>query len=817
MASRLDMSLPLRYAFRQLRESPGFAVTAILTLTLGIGASTAIFAVLDAVLLEPLPFAQPDRLVAIASQPDGVVSIPTMQDYQSRSTTFSSLAAYREWSPIQKTTNAIAARRILVVTQGFFSTMGARFALGASWPITGNEQDCASQAIVSGGYWKRLGGGSVLGNRMLNLAGRDFQVAGVLPLEQAIEGSGALNQPEVFLQVGCDSEERPNSRGDMSFELIGRLRPGVTLSQANADLSRVDRTLQKDYPNDYGAEAAAFRKPPRVFPYIELVVGTETKPALLMTFAACGLLLVIACANLASLLLARNTRRRAEFATRATLGASLAQLLRQLMVESAVLVCLGAAGGIALALLVLGSLKTTTALHLPRLAHASMRPAVVAFVIAVSAAVTVFLTLLPAWRTLRPGLLLDLQGAGRTSAGRSLRFTRRLLVVAQLILTVVLLACAGWMIGSVYLLLHQPLGFAPDHLLMLKADLGSDGSTKEQTRLYEVKLSQMVASLRELPGVVSVAMTDHQPLGHAVNRYTFCSDVHPEQCKQQVNINPNSYAISPNYFSTIGQSLLEGRDFNAADDGRNYVAIVNQALAAREWPGQSALGHRVRTGEIRTPADENWATVVGVVGNVHNYDLVSEPGPDLYIPRAEAPSGFARLILNASGDPGLLKNAARAMLKAEFPEATLFGFETMSEEMSSEVSERVFLMQVATSFGAVALFLSILGVYGLLAYEVSLREKEIGIRLALGSSRERIVKLLLYEEGRWLLAGAILGLAGAAAAGYIFRSRFYGAHATSLSVLLGSALLLLGPALLAIALPARHAALQDPAETLRRE
>jgi predicted lysophospholipase L1 biosynthesis ABC-type transport system permease subunit len=225
----------------------------------------------------------------------------------------------------------------------------------------------------------------------------------------------------------------------------------------------------------------------------------------------------------------------------------------------------------------------------------------------------------------------------------------------------------------------------------------------------------------------------------------------------------------------------------------------------------------VRTGEIRTPADENWATVVGVVGNVHNYDLVSEPGPDLYIPRAEAPSGFARLILNVSGDPGLLKNAARAMLKAEFPEATLFGFETMSEEMSSEVSERVFLMQVATSFGAVALFLSILGVYGLLAYEVSLREKEIGIRLALGSSRERIVKLLLYEEGRWLLAGAILGLAGAAAAGYIFRSRFYGAHATSLSVLLGSALLLLGPALLAIALPARHAALQDPAETLRRE
>jgi predicted permease len=812
-----NMFTPVRYAVRQLRESPGFAVTAILTLSLGIGASTAIFAVLDAVLLEPLPFAQPDRLVAVASQPDGVVSVPTMQDYQSRSTTFSSLAAYREWSPTQKATNAIAAHRILVVTQGFFSTLGTRFALGTSWPLTGNEQDCSSQAIVSGGYWKRLGGGHVLGNRMLNLQGRDFQIAGVLALEQTIEGSDRLNQPEVFVQIGCDSEERPNSRGDMSFDLIGRLRPGVTLGQANADLSRVDRTLQKDYPNDYGADAAAFGRPPQVFPYIELLVGTETKPALLMTFAACGLLLGIACANLASLLLARNTRRRSEFATRATLGASLGQLLRQFMVETAVLVSLGTAGGIALALLVLELLKTTTALHLPRLAHASMRPAVLAFVIVVSAAVTFFLTLLPAWRTLRPGLLQDLQGAGRTSAGRSLRFTRRLLVVSQLTLTVVLLACAGWMIGSVYLLLHQPLGFEPDHLLMLKAELSSNSSTKEQSRLDEVKLSQMVTSLRELPGVLSAAMTDHQPLGHAINRYTFCSDVHPEQCKQQVNINPNSYAVSPDYFSTIGQTLLDGRDFNAADDGRNYVAIVNQVLAAREWPGQSALGHRVHTGEIHTPEGESWATVVGVVGNVHNYDLVSQPGPDLYIPRAEDPSGFARLILTVSGDPGFLKDAARTKLKAEFPEATIFGFETMSEEMSSEVSERVFLMEVAMSFGVVALFLSILGTYGLLAYEVSLREKEIGIRLALGSSRERVVKLLLYEEGRWLMAGAILGLAGAVATGYTFRSRFYGAHAISPLVLLGSASLLLVPALLAIALPARRAALQDPAETLRRE
>ena len=811
------MSVDFRYALRKLRESPGFTATSILTLALGIGASTAIFAVLDTVLLEPLPFAEPDRLVAVASRPDGVVAIPTMQDYQTRSAAFSSLSAYRQWSPTQKPTSAPHARLILVVTQGFFSTLGTQFALGTIWPITGNEQDCTSQAIVSAGYWKRLGGGTSLEEKVLNLDGRDYEIAGVLAADQEIEGSYALNRPEVFVPVGCDSQERPNSRGDASFNLIGRLRPGITPNQATADLARVDDTLQKDHPNDYGAYKAAYRKPTSVFPYIEMLIGTETKPALLMTFGACGLLLVVACANLSGLLLARNTRRRSEFATRTTLGATLGQLLRQLTVESAVLVSMGAAAGVGLALLVLQLLKSATTLHLPRLGHASIRPAVVAFVIAVSGAVTFFLTLLPAWRTLRPGLLQDLQTTARSSAGRSLRLARRLLVVAQLTLTVVLVACAGWMIGGVYLLLHQPLGFVPDHLLMLEAVIGSDHQTRPEAEQAERKWNEIAASLRQLPGVVSVALTDHQPLGHAINRYTFCSDVHPEQCKQPVNLNPNSYAVSPAYFATIGQPLLEGRDFNDADDARNHVVIVNQALAAREWPGESALGRRVQTGEIHVPEGMSWATVVGVVGDVHNYDLVSQAGPDLYIPRAEAPSSFSRFVITVSGDPALLKNAARNKLKTEFPEATAFGFETMSEEMSYEVSERVFLMQVAIAFGAVALFLAILGTYGLLAYEVSLRVKEIGIRLALGSSRERIVRLLLFEHGRWLLAGTILGLGCAAAAGYAFRSRFYGVHSTSLPVLFSSASVLVLPACLAIALPARHASLQDPADTLRRE
>ena len=807
----------IRYALRQLRENPGFALTAILTLALSIGATTSMFAVLDAVLLEPLPFSQPDRLVAVASQPDGVISIPTMQDYASRSTTFSSLAAYRQWSPSQKTKNAPAAQRVLAVTQGFFATLEAHFTLGTSWPITGNEQDCSSQAVVSAGYWERMNGGGGLEDKSLNLDGRDFEISGVLAADQAIEGSYALNQPEVFVEVGCDRDERPTSRGDKSFEVIGRLRSGVTLAQANADLELVDRDLQKDYPNYYGATNALYRKATLIYPYIELLVGTDTRPALLAVFGACGLLLTIACANLGSLMLARNTRRRVEFATRAMLGATARQLLGQLLVESAMLASAGTFVGIVLAIVLLKFVKATTVIHLPRLSHASLHPPVLLFVIAISALVTLFLAISPAWRALRPGLLRDLQGTGSTSAGKGVRFARRSFVVAQLSLSVVLVACAGWMIGGVYLLLNQPLGFDPDHLLMIEAELGSEHPSIAEARQSELKFTEIARTLRRLPGVVSAAITEHPPLGHAINRYDFCSDEHLGECKQQVHSNPNSYDVSPGYFSTIGQVLLQGRDFNDADDGRNNVAIVNEALAVREWPGESPLGHRIHSGELQAPEGQGWATVVGVVGNVHNYDLASKPGPDLYLPRSEHPRNFAKILVHTSGDPALLKDMVRTKMKKNFPEARVFGFETIPEEMAFEVSERVFLMQVASAFGAVALFLSILGTYGLLAYEVSLRVKEIGIRMALGSSRQRILKLLLYEHGGWLIAGTMLGLAGAVATGYALRSQFYGVRSTSPSVLIGSTLMLMLPALLATAIPARRASQQDPAETLRRE
>ncbi len=799
----------IRFALRQFRNAPGFTVIAVLTLALGIGATTTIFSVLDAVLLEPLPFPQADRLIALSSTPWNGVSIPTIEDWQARSRSFLSIAAYRGAVPTVRSARGSETGQVVEVTQNFLATLGTSFALGGDFAQTGNERDCASQVIVSGAYWNKLGGGIALGGRTLEIDRHTFQIVGVLLMAQQFEGPDALNHPEILLPLGCDPFRHPSDRGLFDYLAIGRLRPGVTLRQAEADLIAIQRPLTRAFPRYYPASFL-----PAIVPLKDFVAGSNTRSALLATLAGCGLLLLIGCANLANLLLARNTRRRHELATRATLGASLRQLLGQLLIESGLLAVLGSLAGLGLASAVLHGVKQIAVLQLPRLGHAALQSRVLMFAVFVSAAVTILLTLLPAFRSLRPSLLADLSLSGRgASSASSLSRSGRILVAAQVMFALVMVACAGWMTASVYTLIHQPLGFDPQHLLLAGVDVhGSSVTPTYDAARTASYFDQAVAALRTLPGIESVAAVNHPPLGGWINRYEFCSDAHPEQCHQYNVRSPDSFHVTPGYFSTIGQRLYRGRDFNRADDGRSHVVIVNRALVAQEWPGQDPLGKRINSGEI-----QGWATVVGVVGDVHNFDLTSAPVPNLYLPESDNPQTAMTLVLRTTAKPELMADTVRRVLRIQHPDLALYRLQPMEDRMTQETALRRCGMQLAAAFGGIALFLAVLGTYGLLAYEVSLREKEIGIRIALGSSRQAIVRLLLIQESRWVLAGATAGLFAAGLAGYLLRAQFYQASAAAPPVLAAATLLLVVPSLAAIVLPARRAALLDPVQALRRE
>jgi predicted permease len=792
-------------AFRQLERSAGFSLTVILVLSVGIGVTTAMYSVLYAVVLQPLPFPHPERLVALSAKPWGDFSFPTLQDWQRRTHGFQSMAAYTGWSPRIESTAGVGHADAMLVSKNFVSTLGANIALGHDFTQTGNEADCLDQAIVTDAYWGRMGGGQSLAGRTLQLDHRTFAVVGVLA---PIETGGNLDGSVVLTPLSCDQVKAVTDRGESAFQGIGRLRPGVPLAEAAAQLATAQGQITHDYPNLY---PAAFT--PVLMPFADHEVGTATRSALFATQSACGVLLLISCANLINLLLARNTRRRVEFAIRATLGATPRQLLGDLLAENCTLAIAAATLGMLLSALLVRSAQGIKVVHLARLGQASLNFPALLFAAAITFLVSILLTILPAMRSLRPALLTDLNsGSARSSGSKGLHRAGRLLVASQLALALVLVASAGWMVSSVFMLLHQPLGFDPGHLLFASTNLRGPlrDAESDPARTMAV-LNKTLADLRAVPGIDEVAAANDKPLGGRVNQYDFCSDVHPEACNQPHLKTPDVFQVTPGYFHTMSQLLYRGRDFNAADDGRNHVAIVNHALANQEWPGENPIGHRIFTGELKT-----WAIVVGEVGDVHSYSLERAPVPNLYLPEADDPDVHMTVMMRTARDPAAVGETVRRLLRSNSQITTNY-IESMPELMGHQVALRQFSMQIALAFGALALALAVFGTYGLIAYEVSLREREIGIRLALGSSRASIVTLLLRQESRWIAGGVFSGLVTAAAVGFILRAQFFHTGATSIPVLITSSLLLGGPALLAVAVLGRQASLLEPSISLRRE
>lgn len=777
----------------------------VLILGMGLGVTTAMYSVLYAVVLQPLPFPNPDRLVAISAKPWDYFSFPTLQDWERRTHSFQSMAAYAGWSPHVESTAGVGHANATLVSKNFLGTLGVSLALGHDFTETGNEADCLDQAVVTDSYWRRMDGGKSLTGRTLQLDHKTYSIVGVLG---PIETGGILDGAAILTPLACNQIKSVTDRGESSFQGIGRLLPGVSLAQAAEQLTTVQAEIHREYPTVY---PPAFT--PVLMPLADHEVGSNTRSALFATLAACGMLLLISCANLTNLLLARNTRRRTEFAIRTTLGATPRHLLGQLLGENCALALAGAGFGILLSSLVVQAARETKVVHLARLSQASVDLPALVFTAVITLLVAVLLTILPAIRSLRPALVADLSnGSARSSASKGLRRAGRLLVAAQLAFALVLVACAGWMVSSVFLLLHQPLGFDPDHILFASTNLRGPVRDPNPNPARDLAvLNRALAGLRSIPGISEVAGANDKPLGGRVNQYDFCSDLHPEACNQPHLKTPDVFQVTPGYFRTIGQLLYRGRDFNTEDDGRSHVAIVNRALANQEWPGQNPIGHRIFSGQFKS-----WATVVGEVGDVHSYSLERAPVPNLYLPEADAPDMHMTLMMRTTGDPAMMQETIRRLLRSN-NQITANYVQSMPELMGHQVALREFSMHVALAFGALALALAIFGTYGLLAYEVSLREREMGIRLALGSTRAAIITLLLRQEARWIAAGILTGLLASVTAGFLLRAQFFHTESTSAPVLIGSSLLLAVPALLAVVVPGRRASLLEPSITLRRE
>ena len=804
-----DLWQDVRFGLRQLRRSPGFAVMGLLIIATGVGVTTAMYSVVYAVILKPLPFAQPERLVAVGAKPYRSFSLPTMTDWQKDSKALESIAAYDGWAPRIESSAGLGRVNALLVSQNFLGTVGIPLRLGQNFMQTGNERDCFSQAIVTDGYWRRIGGGSALEGRTIRLDYQTYFVIGVLAPSAWLEDMDALGEPSILTPIGCDKTERTDRRGDSDFQGIARLKPGVSISAALGDLERTQKNLSRAYPRYYPPTFV-----PTMMPLNDFISGTETRFSLLATLAACGMLLLISCANLTNLLLARSTRRRFEFALRTMLGARPRRLFLQMLTENATLVGLGSVLGVGLAAILVRAVSQFRVIHLTRLNEARVDLPAVLFAAAISATIAILLTLLPAVRRRRSAVAEDLRSgsSGASSAPRGLRRAGRILVAAQIALAFVLVAASGWMVSSVVLLLHQPLGFDPNHLLFASTDLRGPARSATTDRAMTLeKLRETMTALREVPGVEEVAAANDKPLGGRVNRYGFCSDLHSDDCRQPGTEAPDVFLVTPNYFEAIGQTLMRGRVFNDADDGRNHVAIVNRALAQHQWPGDNPVGHRIFSGDLQA-----WATVVGEVGDVHSYSLDRTPVPNLYLPEADGPDTSMTIFLRTGGDPSELDETVRRVLRTRTG-LTLRYVQSMPELMAHAVAVRRFSMWVVAAFGLLALALATLGTYALLAYEVSLREREIGIRLALGSQRSGIMILLIQQEAAWIGVGLSLGLLGAVLTGYVLRAEFYHAAAASAPVLAIALLLLAASAMAAVAIPGRRASLLEPSMTLRSE
>jgi putative ABC transport system permease protein len=803
-----------RFALRQLRKSPGFTFVAVLTLALGIGANTAIFSVVNAVLLKSLPYHQPERLVLIWGDDKahdahrGQVSATDVADWRARNHVFEEISTYTDFRPVL--TGAGEPERIFgaQVGDGFFSVMQAKPMLGRVFTAEEQVDGKDYVAVLSYALWKkRFAGDPDIIGKTITLSARPYMVIGVMGPEFHSLPRGLLPAPAEFYRPVAEPPDE-KERASRHLRAIGRLKSGITLAAAQTEMDLIARQLRAEHPIEdanSGIHLVTLRE--------DLV--SPVRPALVMLFGAVVFLLLIACANVGNLLLTRSIARYREVAIRAALGASRVRLLRQFLTESVLLSIGGGTLGLLGAIWTASFIQTFGSQMIPMLSSAELDARVLGFTFVMAMLTGVVFGAAPALRASRVDLNETLNDGGRTpGAGTSRSPLRSTLVVTEIALAMVLLTAAGLLIKSVLRLNSVNPGFNPERVLTMNVWLPRAKYPKADN--WNAFYDRLLQRLRASSGVEAAGLTSVLPVSDNFDRRTIEVEGQPRVASELSEV--DNYYITPGYLRAMSIPVLRGRALSEQDTGDVQLAVlISEAMARKYWPNEEAIGKRIRYYNSDPAEQRPWRTVVGIVPDVKQYGLDTSGTPALYVPQLQVPQSTLTLVVRTRTEPVSMIEVVRREIFAIDPEQAVFNVATMDQVLAESISLRRISMFLLVGFAALALLLAAIGIYGVLAQSVVQRTHEIGIRMALGAQIRDVLKLILGYGMKLAVLGILAGIIGALGVTRLIASLLFGVAATDPSTFVVIAALLAVVAFLACYLPARRAAKADPVAALRAE
>lgn len=804
----------VRYGLRQLRKSPTYTAMVALTLALGIGANTAIFSVVKAVLLNQLPFRDPERLVKIAeADPDTsdpeTIDFTTTYDLRERNQFFESISLFRDGDVAMVEQGQPEVLEGLRVNYDYFDTLGVKVQLGRAFVADEDHPQTRYEAILSHGLWLRRFGGdrSIIGGT-IRLNDKPYKVVGVLPetfRPFAREDRVAL--PEIFTPLGYDLELRDACRGCQHLQAIGRMKPGVSVERARSELNAVMRVIVREHPTEYSERTVIAMMPLR-----DYTVG-KVRTALWILLGAVGMVLLIACANVAHLSLARASSRVKEMAVRAALGAGRARLVRQMLSESLLLAIAGGLAGVVLTWWGTHALTALGPKELPRATEIRIDMPVLWFALAVSIFAGLLFGVAPALRASRVDPNESLKDVGRSTEGRARFAYRNLLVTVELALAFVLAMGAGLLSKSLVRLLNVDPGYDPHNVLTAGVYVYGDryhDKPEAELNYYE----QAMQRLRSTPGIESVAMASNLPL-LTFDRSAFHIQDHPLPNDADAP-DVDRYSVSPDYFQVLDVPLKRGRLFTDGDrKGTPLVALISESCARTLFPNQDPIGKHIQIGGRHD--DKEWMTIVGVVGDVQQYGLDQPSNMAAYIPLAQDLSFGYNVAVRTTGDPRRMEQTVRQAFLSADNTQPVFHVRPLEDYVAESLAARRFTLMLLGLFGGLALVLAAVGIYGVISYAVSLRTREFGIRMALGAARKDVLQMVLRQGLKLAATGLVLGIVASVVFTRFLTALLFQVKPADMMTTLAVLLMLAVVALLANYLPAHRASHVDPNVALRYE